>query len=142
MKKAAKGETVRVHYTGTLTDGTVFDSSRERDPLEFTMGNGQLIPGFEQAVDGLGAGEAAKITIPAAEAYGESRDELKITVLRNQVPPAIETKVGERLMIRQQDGGMMDVIIVDVSDTHVVLDANHPLAGQDLTFEIEVVEVK
>ena len=134
------GDTVRVHYTGTLDDGTEFDSSRDREPLEFTLGEGMLIPGFEKAVIGLGKGQSVKVTIPAAEAYGEHVEEMIITVPRDQVPPHIEPEVGLMLQL-MTDGGEMEVAVTEVTDEAVTLDANHPLAGETLTFDIELVEV-
>lgn len=130
------GDTVRVHYTGTLDDGTVFDSSRDREPLEFTMGEGMLIPGFEAALMGLAAGDTTKTTIQPEDAYGEPNDELILAVAREQVPDHITPEVGLMLQVQTEEG-MMDVTITDVTDEQVVLDANHPLAGESLTFEIK-----
>lgn len=136
------GDTVLVHYTGTLNDGTEFDSSRDREPLEFTLGEGMLIPGFEKAVLGMTkVGDNVKVTIPAADAYGDRIDELVISVPRDQVPPHIEPEVGLMLQLMTDDGEM-EVGITEVTDEAVTLDANHPLAGQDLTFEIELVEIR
>jgi len=136
-----EGDTVKVHYTGTITDGTVFDSSREREPLEFKLGEGKLIPGFEKAVVGMNVGDTSKVTIPSDEAYGEKREDMVIDVDRGQIPPDIKPEVGQQLQIQQKDGGTIPVVITEVTDETVQLDANHPLAGQDLTFEIEVVDV-
>ena len=127
------GNTVRVHYTGTFSDGEVFDSSREREPLEFTIGDGSLIPGFEDALLGH--------NIPADEAYGEHLEELLMEVPVSEVPEDIKPEVGMMLQIATDDGDM-EVQIVEVNDKVVVLDANHPLAGEDLTFDIEVIDVK
>ncbi len=134
------GDTVRVHYTGTLDDGTVFDSSRDREPLEFTMGDGMLIPGFETALLGLSVGDTNKTTISPDDAYGQPSDELILTVPRDQVPGHITPEAGLMLQV-ETENGMMDVLITDVTEQQVVLDANHPLAGESLTFEIEVLEV-
>ena len=134
------GDTVRAHYTGTLEDGTVFDSSRERDPLEFVMGKGMLIPGFETAVEGREAGETVTVTIAPAEAYGEADPELVFTVARAQVPDHIPLNVGVPLQLSNEQG-QMDVTITEVTADEVTLDANHPLAGKALTFEIEIVGV-
>lgn len=134
------GDTLRVHYTGTLSDGTVFDSSREREPLEFTMGKGMLIPGFEAAVMGHEAGETVTVTIPPSQAYGESDPELVFTVDRAQVPDHIPLTVGVPLQLSNEQG-QMDVTITEVTDEEITLDANHPLAGKELTFEIEIVSV-
>ena len=136
-----QGDTLRVHYTGTLTDGTVFDSSRERDPLEFTLGRGMLIPGFEAAVVGHEAGETVTVTIPPEDAYGEVDLELIFTVARSQVPAHIPLEVGTPLQLSNEQG-QMDVIITEVDAEEVTLDANHPLAGKALTFEIEILEIK
>lgn len=138
---AKNGDTLRVHYTGTLDDGTEFDSSREREPLEFTLGEGSLIPGFEKAVTGKEAGETVKVTIPAEDAYGEHLEELVIEVERGQVPAHITPEVGLMLQLTTEDGEM-DVLITEVNDEIITLDANHPLAGENLTFEIEILEVR
>lgn len=136
-----KGDTVRAHYTGTLADGTVFDSSRERDPLEFTLGKGMLIPGFESAVEGHEAGETVTVTIPPDQAYGDIDPELVFTVARAQVPSHIPLEVGVPLQLSNEQG-QMDVTITEVDADEITLDANHPLAGKELTFEIEILEVK
>ena len=141
MATIKEGDTVKVHYTGTIADGTVFDSSREREPLEFKLGEGKLIPGFEKAVVGMNVGDTSKVTIPSDEAYGEKREDMVIDVDRGQIPPDIKPEVGQQLQIQQKDGGAIPVVITEITDETVQLDANHPLAGQDLTFEIEVVEV-
>ena len=133
------GNTVRVHYTGTFSDGEVFDSSREREPLEFTIGDGSLIPGFEDALLGHNAGDRFTVTIPADEAYGEHLEELLMEVPVSEVPEDIKPEVGMMLQIATDDGDM-EVQIVEVNDKVVVLDANHPLAGEDLTFDIEVID--
>ena len=135
------GNTVRVHYTGTFSDGEVFDSSREREPLEFTIGDGSLIPGFEDALLGHNAGDRFTVTIPADEAYGEHLEELLMEVPVSEVPEDIKPEVGMMHQIATDDGDM-EVQIVEVNDKVVVLDANHPLAGEDLTFDIEVIDVK
>lgn len=142
MAQAKSGDTVRVHYTGTLKDGTIFDSSRERDPLEIALGQNQVIPGFEKAVVGMSPGETCKTTIPCDEAYGPRRDGLVITVDRKQVPSEIQPEVGQHLTVTKDTGEDVPVVVSEVSDETVTLDANHPLAGKDLTFEIELVEVK
>lgn len=141
MATADTGDTVRVHYTGRLDDGTVFDSSRERDPLEFTLGEEAIIPGFEKAVVGMEPGEEKTAEIPAKEAYGEPREDLVLTVSKNELPDDIDPSVGERLQMRTQDGGTFQVTVTDVGEEELSLDANHPLAGQDLTFDLELVEI-
>ncbi len=133
------GTTVRVHYTGTLDDGTEFDSSRGREPLEFTLGQGMLIPGFEEAVSNMNPGETVTVTIPAEDAYGEYSEEMLMTVAADQVPAHVTPEVGLHLQL--SDGGNeLDVTITEVTDEHITLDANHPLAGENLTFTIELLE--
>lgn len=139
--EATVGDTVRVHYTGTLTDGTVFDSSRGRDPLEFTLGGGRVIPGFEQAITGMKVGEARTVTIPAADAYGPRRDDLVMAVERTRLPATLAPEVGQQLQLGSA-GQRFVVTVREVADDHVVLDGNHPLAGEDLTFALELVEVR
>ncbi|MCD6389738.1 MAG: peptidylprolyl isomerase [Desulfobulbaceae bacterium] len=141
MAAATKGDSVKIHYTGTLADGTVFDSSDGREPLGFTIGSGQVIPGFNDAVLGMSHGESKKVTIPADKAYGEHQKELVMPVPRNQVPPDINPEVGQKLQIQGPNGQPMMVKVVEVNDDHVLLDANPPLAGMELTFEIELVEI-
>ncbi|GFM37219.1 FKBP-type peptidyl-prolyl cis-trans isomerase [Desulfovibrio psychrotolerans] len=140
MTQAKDGDSVKVHYTGTLSDGTVFDSSRDGEPLEFTLGSGMLIPGFEAAVIGMSVGDATKVSIAPENAYGSVNEELVLDIPRSQVPPHISPEVGMMLQL-QTDDGMMEVVITSVTDDAIVLDANHPLAGQELTFEIEVMEI-
>ena len=141
MPQAKEGDTVKVHYTGKLTDGTVFDSSRDKDPLEFQLGQGQLIPGFEQAVDGMKPGDSKTINIPADDAYGQRREELTQKVPRQQMPTDIEIEVGQRFKIGEQEGQPMIVQVSEVSESEITLDANHPLAGKDLEFDIELMEI-
>lgn len=138
MSQVKNGDTVKVHYTGTLADGTVFDSSLEREPLEFTLGEGQLIPGFEKTVLGMSAGESRTVTIPAEEAYGPYREEMVLEVPRTQLPPDMQPQVGMQLQVGEEQGEGMVVQITQVSDTNITLDANHPLAGKDLTFNIQL----
>jgi peptidylprolyl isomerase len=138
---AKPGDTVRVHYTGTLDDGTEFDSSAGREPLEFTLGAGQVVPGFDAAVTGMRLGEKKTVTIPAAEAYGEPRQELLVTVPRAQVPPTMQPRVGQRLQVGRGENAY-PVVVHEVTDEHVILDGNHPLAGQDLTFALELVAIE
>jgi FKBP-type peptidyl-prolyl cis-trans isomerase 2 len=141
MTQAKAGDTVKVHYTGKLGDGTVFDTSAEREPLEFTVGEGQVIPGFEQAVVGMNPGDSRTMTIPVDEAYGPHRTEMVLTVGRDQFPGNIEPEIDQQLQIRQPDGQTFVVTVTDVNDETVTLDANNPLAGQDLTFDIQLVEI-
>lgn len=140
MANARTGDTVRVHYTGKLEDEQVFDSSSGREPLEFTLGEGRVIPGFERAVEGMEVGEARTVTIPSVEAYGPRRDEMVATIERTQFPPDIEPQVGQQLQMNQ-NGQTIPVRVAEVSEQSVTLDANHPLAGRDLTFELELVEI-
>lgn len=142
MGQARKGDTVKVHYTGRLEDGTVFDSSVKREPLAFKLGSGQLIPGFEKAVEGLEPGDKTTAVIPAAEAYGLRHDEAVVTIDRSHLPPDIQPEVGQELEVQQESGQTMSVRIVQVDEAQVTLDANHPLAGKDLAFEIELVAVQ
>jgi peptidylprolyl isomerase len=141
MPQAKAGDTVRIHYTGTLQDGTVFDSSQGRDPLEFTLGAGQVIPGFDTAVSGMEVGASRTVTIPAAEAYGPRRDDMILAIPRDQVPPHIAPTVGEQLQVGQGQEQFL-VTVAEVNDREVVLDGNHPLAGKDLTFALELVEIR
>ena len=136
-----KGDTVFVHYTGKLDDGTEFDSSRDREPLEFVMGGGMIIPGFEAAVDGREVGDAVSVRIPPAEAYGEHNDEMVIIVPRSEIPDHIAPEEGMGLQIALEEGEL-DVIVSRVTEEEVELDGNHPLAGKSLNFDIEVVDVK
>ena len=139
---ANDGDTVKVHYTGTLEDGTVFDTSRGQEPLEFTLGEGNIIPGFEETVKGMLVGQTKMVTIPAEEAYGPHRDELVMVIERDKLPEGMNTAIGQQLQMQQADGGTAVVVVTDVSETTITIDANHPLAGKDLTFEIELVEIK
>ncbi|MFC2010036.1 peptidylprolyl isomerase [Chloroflexota bacterium] len=138
---AQNGDTVKVHYTGTLDDGTQFDSSVGGDPLEFTLGGQQMILGFEQAVLGMKVGESKTVTIPAADAYGAYRDDLLIEVSREQLPEGMNPAVGDQLQMTQSNGVKMIVPVTGVTETTVTVDANHSLAGKDLTFEVELVEI-
>ncbi len=135
------GDTVRVHYTGTLEDGTEFDSSRENEPLEFTMGEGMLIEGFEKALVGRKAGDTVKVKIAPEQAYGQPDEELIISVPLAELPEELEVEPGMELSF-DTDEGPMDLIVIAVEEGDVILDANHPLAGETLNFEIEVIEVK
>lgn len=141
MAEAKQGDTVKIHYTGTLEDGTVFDTSENRDPLEFTLGEGQVISGFESAVQGMAEGDTKTAEIPSGDAYGPRRDDLILTVAREQLPDDLEPEPGDQLEMRTQDGQAFPVRVTQVGEEQVKLDANHPLAGQDLIFEIELVEV-
>jgi peptidylprolyl isomerase len=140
MAEAKSGDKVRVHYTGTLDDGQVFDSSRGRDPIEFELGSGQVIPGFEQAITGMEPGQERRVTIEAEKAYGPHREENVVTVGRDQFPDEIAPEVGQQLQMNQ-GGQAFRVTVTEVSEEGVQLDANHPLAGRDLTFDLELVAI-
>lgn len=139
--QAKNGDVVRVHYTGKLDDGTVFDSSTGGEPLQFTIGSGQLIPGFEQAVIGLKTGESITVKIPAVEAYGPHQEELVLVIDRTEFPADLEPQIGQQLQMSLADGSPIQVLVTGVSELTVTLDANHPLAGKDLTFDIELVDI-
>ena len=142
MAQAAAGDTVKVHYTGRLDDGEIFDTSREREPLEFTIGQGEVIPGFEAGVLGMTPGESKTITIPAAEAYGPHRSDLIAIFNRAQFPPNLHPEIGQQLQLTGQHGQQFVLQVVAMDDTSVKLDANHPLAGKELTFDLELVEIE
>jgi peptidylprolyl isomerase len=141
MAQAKNGDTVTIHYTGKLEDGTVFDSSVNRDPLQFTLGEGLLIPGFEQAVLGMTPGELKTAEVSADQAYGPHREEMVMEIDRREFPPHFQPEVGQQLQIPQSDGRMIRLIVTEFSEQKVTLDANHPLAGRDLTFEISLLEI-
>lgn len=141
MAQAKVGDKVKVHYTGTLADGSEFDSSVDRKPLQFTLGGGQMIAGFDQAVQGMAPGDTKIINLAPDQAYGPQRDDMILVVNRDQFPPNITPKVGQQLELQQTNGKPASVVVTEVSDTKVSLDANHPLSGKDLTFEILLVEI-
>lgn len=141
MTDAKTGDIVRIHYTGTLANGETFDSSLDRDPLEFTLGSGQVIAGFDAAVLGMAAGAIKNVEIPAAQAYGPHNPDGRQSIPRERMPPDISIEIGTKLQFQSSSGQPLMVIVADVTDDQVVLDANHPLAGKDLTFEIELVEI-
>lgn len=137
------GKNVKAHYRGTLDDGTQFDSSYDRgEPIAFTCGAGQMIAGFDAAVMDMQVGEKKSVRIPAAQAYGERRDDLLMNFPAEQVPNMEQIKVGDKLFLQAPNGMPIPVTVVDVDASGVVLDANHELAGQDLNFDIELVEVE
>ena len=139
--KAEQGKKVKIHYTGRLKDGTQFDSSRGREPLEFTLGSGMVIKGFDAGVTGMEIGEQKTIEIPAAEAYGEAHEDMFIRVPKSAVPPDMQIAVGMDLALPQPGGGAIPVVVSEITDAEIVLDANHRLAGKDLIFDLELVEV-
>lgn len=142
MTQAKRGDTVQIHYTGTLTDGTVFDSSEGRDPLEFEVGSGMIIPGLDAAIPGMAVGDTKTVEVPSDQAYGPEHPEARQPIPRSELPDNIPQEVGTRLQMQNQDGQVINVAIVDVTETDIVIDANHPLAGKDLTFAIEMVGVQ
>ena len=141
MPQAKSGDTVNVHYTGTLEDGTVFDSSTDREPLNFTLGEGEVIPGFDAGVIGMEVGETKTVNIPAAQAYGDPREELIVTFERGAFPDDLEPNVGQHLQLTMQDGSPIMVLVTAVNDDDVTLDANHFLAGKDLTFKLTLESI-
>lgn len=141
MAQAKDGDNVKIHYSGSLNDGTVFDTSSGRDPLEFVLGSGMVIPGFDKAVSGMAPGESKKVTIPCDEAYGDRNDEMIYVVDKAELPQGIDPEPGMALEAQGPDGQPFRLNVTAVDGDKVTLDANHPLAGQDLTFEIELVEI-
>jgi FKBP-type peptidyl-prolyl cis-trans isomerase 2 len=141
MEQVKNGDTVKVHYHGRLTDGTTFDTSEGRGPLEFEVGAQQVIKGFDDGVLGMSVGEKKTINIPAEEAYGSASPEKMIEFPRAQFPPDMTPEIGMQLSLRSQDGHDFPVVISEVRDEVVVLDANHPLAGKDLVFDVELVGI-
>jgi peptidylprolyl isomerase len=141
METVQKGNTVGVHYTGTLNDGEMFDSSEGRAPLEFKVGEGQVIKGFDDAVLDMKVGDKKKVNIPVDQAYGDRNQDMLIQVPRTEFPQDMTPEIGMELQMSDDQGHVFPVIIAEVAENHVILDANHPLAGQDLTFDIEVVSI-
>jgi len=141
MVAAKKGDNVKIHYKGTLQDGSVFDSSEGREPLGFTLGSGQVIPGFDEAVMGMSTGEKKNVTIPADKAYGSRNDELVMPVPLSQVPSDLNPEVGQQLQVGGPNGQPVVVTVAEITDEHIMLDANPRLAGEDLTFDIELVAI-
>lgn len=141
MTQVKPGDTVRIHYTGTLADGSTFDSSAGRDPLEFTVGSGQIIPGLDIALPGMAVGDKKVVEVPCAQAYGEADPNARQAVPRAEIPADIPLDVGTQLQVQTPTGQVMQVVVAEVTDTEVTLDANHPLAGRDLTFAIELMDI-
>jgi peptidylprolyl isomerase len=141
MAKAKKGDSVKVHYTGKLKDGTVFDTSENTEPLAFKVGEGKLIKDFEEAIVGMEPGESKTVEIPAERAYGQHYADKVIVIDRKEVPSNITPRVDQMLQVRQKDGKTFAVKVTEVSETSLTLDANHPLAGKDLTFDIQLAEI-
>ena len=142
MTEVKAGDTVRIHYTGTLNDGSTFDSSEGRDPLEFTVGSGQIIPGLDSAMPGMTVGDKKSVEVPAAEAYGDRNPDALQAVPRAEIPEDIPLDPGTQLQVQTPNGQTVPVVVTEVTDSEVTLDANHPLAGRDLKFDIELVEIK
>ena len=141
MTQVKTGDTVAIHYTGTLLDGTTFDSSDGREPLEFTVGSGQIIPGLDVALPGMSVGDKKKVQIACDQAYGPSNAEMRQAVPREGIPPDLPLDIGTTLEMQTPDGQAMPVRVVEVDQATVTLDANHPLAGEDLTFDIELMRI-
>lgn len=141
MTEVKNGDTVRIHYTGTLTDGSVFDSSEGREPLEFTVGTGQVIKGMDAGLPGMKVGDKKRLEIPALEAYGPLNPEARQAIPREGIPDEIPLEVGIQLQMQSPEGHVLPVTVVEVTEATVTLDANHPLAGKDLNFDIELVSI-
>ena len=141
MSVAQEGNTVKIHYKGSLDNGNVFDTSEGRDPLEFTLGSGQVIAGFDEAVSGMAVGEKKSVKIPVDKAYGPRNEELVIAAPKEHMPADINPEIGQKLQMGGPNGELVVVTVVEISETHITLDANPPLAGEDLNFDIELVEV-
>lgn len=141
MSTAKNGDTVKIHYTGTLSDGTQFDSSSGRDPLSFQLGAGQIIPGLEKEIAGMAVGDQKTVTVPAEEAYGPRDPQQVQQVPRNALPPELEPQVGMQLQAQTPNGTPVQLIVIEVTDETITVDANHPLAGQDLIFAVEMIEI-
>ncbi len=141
MSQAKSGDTVKIHYTGTLADGTEFDSSAGRDPLEFALGSGQVIPGFDRAVDGMAIGESKSVTIEPEDAYGERHEQLVQEVPRSALPDDMEAEVGMQLQSQSPDGQVFQLVVTAIGDDSITVDGNHPLAGHALNFDIELVAI-
>lgn len=141
MAQAKNGDTVKVHYKGTLKDGTIFDSSEGRDPLQFKIGTGQVISGFENGVIGMEIGETKIINIPSDKAYGPHLEEYIAKVERQQLPKDLKPEIGQQLQIKLESGEVIQVILIAADENSVTLDANHPLSGHDLNFEVKLEEI-
>ncbi|NDW47146.1 peptidylprolyl isomerase [Ruegeria sp. PrR005] len=141
MTQIKQGDTVRIHYTGTLLDGNTFDSSEGRDPLQFEVGSGQIIPGLDQALPGMAVGEKKRVEIACVDAYGPLNPEARQAIPREGIPDDIPVDLGTQLQMQAPDGRIIPVTVVEVTEATVTLDANHPLAGQDLIFDIEIVSI-
>lgn len=141
MKKAKEGDVVKVHYTGKLNDGNVFDSSKDREPLQFQLGKGQMIPGFEKAVLGMAVGDNTTATLPPTEAYGEARQDLIFPINKTDIPAEMKVEVGMPLQAQTDNGQAVQVTVKEIKANEIILDANHFLAGKELIFDIELLEI-
>lgn len=141
MVKAKPGDTVKVHYKGFLADGSLFDSSIGKEPFEFTIGRKMVLPGFENTVIGMNEGDTRTLTIAAEDAYGHRREDLIVTISRSRIPPNTKPQLGSVMQVHLKEGEVMNVTIIDITDDTIMLDGNHPLAGKDLTYHIELLEV-
>lgn len=141
MAQVKSGDKIKVHYHGKLTDGQTFDSSEGREPLEFEVGSGMVIPGFDEGVTGMSVGEKKTVTIPYDKAYGARNPQMLVEVTKENFPPEMEIEIGMPLLMSDQNGQQFQVTVVEIKETAVVLDANHPLAGKDLVFDLELVEI-
>lgn len=141
MNAVKSGDNVSIHYTGTLADGSVFDSSEGREPLQFEVGSGQIIPGLDKALPGMLVGDRKQVDVPVDEAYGQVIPEARQAIPRAQIPADIHLELGTQLQMQTPDGHAVPVVVAELSDDSVTLDANHPLAGKDLTFNIELVAI-
>ncbi len=141
MAQAKTGDKVKVHYTGKLNDGTVFDTTSQGTPLEFTIGEGQLIPDFEQAVIGMEPGESKSFQVASEQAYGPHREEMVMTIGRKDLPEGLDPQLNQKLQVQQANSQPFIVTVIEVSAESIALDANHPLAGKDLAFDIQLAEI-
>jgi FKBP-type peptidyl-prolyl cis-trans isomerase 2 len=141
MPQAKTGDTVKVHYTGKLTTGEVFDTSKDREPLQFTLGEKQVIAGFEDGVQGMDIGEVKEVNITSDNAYGPRRDDMIFEISNDNIPPDVNPQVGQTLTMSNPEGQQFNVLVHKIGDNSIYLDANHPLAGKDLVFEVELMEI-
>ena len=141
MPKAQEGDTVKVHYTGKLSSGEVFDTSRDREPWQFTLGQKQVMPGFENGIQDIEVGEVKEVSIPSEKAYGPRKDEMIFEIGKENIPEDIDPQVGQTLTMSNPNGQQFNVVVHKVADDSIFLDANHPLAGKDLVFEVELMDI-
>jgi len=141
MSQAKTGDTVKVHYTGKLTNGEIFDTSKDREPLQFTLGEKQVIAGFEQGVEGMTVGDVKEVSINSENAYGSRRDDMVFEIANDNIPPDVNPQVGQTLTMSNPDGQQFNVLVHKIGDNSIFLDANHPLAGKDLVFDVELVDI-